>query len=177
MSGSESQERKQAEAGADWESLAHSAAHAKLGGADESEMLRELLVFLLNGTRYAISVDRVREIVRLRAITPMPHVPEEILGVIPLRGAVVQVVDLRLRLELESTAATRRTRIIILHGDDGRITGILVDAVQEVVRVPEDEIRPAAAGDGEAVAEIFLRGDDFVSILDLDRVMEFRVVQ
>ena len=174
MSEPDLQQRGHLEAGADWQSLARSAAHANRAGGEEDEILRGLLVFLLDGMRYAIPVERVREIVRMRGITPLPHVPDEIRGVISLRGAVVQVVDLRLRLDLDGAGATRQTRIIVLHGEDGRVAGVLVDAVQKVVRVPEAEIRPDAAGQAEAVVEIFLHGEDFVSILDLDRILECR---
>lgn len=160
-------------AGNDWVSLARTAA---LGGrADEAPViLRELLVFLLGESQYSIPVERVREIVRMRSITPVPRVPSEVRGVIALRGEVVQVVDLRMCLGLPSPEAGRRTRIIVLHGEDDRVTGVLVDAVREVVRVPEDDVRPATGGEGVAVSELFLAEDDFVSILDLDRVLEFR---
>ena len=162
--------------GRDWESLARAAA----SGRDANKapvILRELLVFLLGDSPYAIPVDHVREIVRMRAVTPVPRVPSEIRGVIALRGQVVQVVDLRMRLGLPTPEAGRRTRIVVLHGEDNRVTGILVDAVREVVRVPENDIRPVTGREGDSVFELFLSGDDFVSILDLDRVLEFRGAQ
>jgi purine-binding chemotaxis protein CheW len=158
--------------GRDWESLARTAA---LGSdADAPLLLRELLVLLLGESSYAIPVERVREIVRVRILTPMPRVPPEIRGVISLRGEVIQVVDLRMCLGLPTPEADRRARIIVLHGDDDRVAAVLVDAVREVVRVPEDDVRPATGGEGDAVSELFLSGDDFVSIIDLDRVLEFR---
>jgi purine-binding chemotaxis protein CheW len=159
--------------GNDWEGLARDAALGRK--ADEAPLvLRELLVFVLGESQYSIPVERVREIVRMRAITPVPRVPTEVRGVIALRGEVVQVVDLRMRLGLPAPEAGRRTRIIVLHGDDDRVTGILVDAVREVVRVPEDDVRPATGAEASAVSELFLAEEDFVSILDLDRVLDFR---
>ncbi len=162
--------------GQDWESLARAAAAGR--DANEAPVIpRELLVFLLGDSPYGVPVDRVREIVRMRPITPVPRMPAEIRGVIALRGEVVQVVDLRMRLGLPTPEAGRRTRIIVLHGDDDRVAGILVDAVREVVRVPEDDIRPATGGERDSVSELFLSGDDFVSILALDRVLDFRGAQ
>ena len=156
----------------DWESLAR--AVPRIGDADAAPIvLRELLVLQLGESPYAIPVERVREIVRMRAMTPVPRVPAEIRGVITLRGEIVQVVDLRMCLGLPTPEDDRRTRIIVLHGDDDRVTGILVDVVREVVRVPEDDVRPATGGEGDAVAELFLSGDEFVSIIDLDRALEF----
>lgn len=156
----------------DWEALARAAAVGDK--AEAPVVLRELLVFLLDDSLYAIPVECVREIVRMRAITPIPRVPAAVRGVIVLRGEVVQVVDLRMRLGLPTPDAGRRTRIIVLHGDDNRVTGILVDAVQEVMRVPEDDVRPATEGESDAASELFLSNDNFVSILELDRVLEFR---
>lgn len=156
----------------DWESLARAASGRDAHEA--SALLRELLVFLLGDSPYAIPVERVREIVRMRAVTPVPRVPSEIRGVIALRGEVVQVVDLRMCLGLPTPETGRQTRIIVLHGDDDRVAGILVDGVREVVRVAEDDVRPATGGEGDAVSELFLSDEEFVSILDLDRVLEFR---
>jgi len=157
----------------DWEALARRAA----GGRERDDtplVLRELLVFTIADSAYAIPVERVREIVRMRALTPVPRVPAEVVGVIALRGEVVQVVDLRIYLGLPAQEVGRRTRIIVMHGDDDRVTGVLVDAVREVQRVPEDDVRPASSSEADAVSELFLSGEEFVSILDLDRVLELR---
>ncbi len=155
-----------------WEALARSASGGR--DAEAPVVLLELLVFLLGDSPYAIPVERVREIVRMRPMTPVPRVPAQVRGVIALRGEVVQVVDLRMCLGLTTPEIGRRTRIIVLHGDDDRVTGVLVDAVREVVRVPEDDLRPATGGEGDAVSELFLSEQEFVSILDLDRVLELR---
>lgn len=156
--------------GNDWQSIARAAAAPR--DADDSELLRELLVFRLNGDPYALPVERVREIVRMRSITPMPRVPEEVRGVIALRGEVLQVVDLHRRLGLPPSDSTPRARIIVLHGDDGRMAGWLVDSVEEVLRVSEDAIRPTAPGESEAIAALCARGSEFVSLLDVERAME-----
>jgi len=156
----------------EWESLARGASTA--GEVDtEPELLRELLAFELDGTGYALPVERVREIIRLREVTAMPRVPECILGVVALRGEIVQVLDLRRRLGLAPCEPTRRTRIIVLHGDDDRVTGIQVDAVRDVFRAAEAEIEPGPGHAGSVVAELCRRDVDFVSILDLDQVIDF----
>lgn len=154
----------------EWESLARAAAAPT--AAEEATLQRELLCLSLDGSPYAIPVERVREIVRMRAVTPMPRVPEAVLGVIALRGEVIQVLDLRRRLGLPRAEPGRRTRIVVLHGEDGRVTGLLVDAVTEVLRMPEDAVRPAAPGESEAVAALCERDGVFVSLLDLERVMD-----
>ena len=140
------------------------------------ETLRELLCFDLASAPYAIPVEQVREIVRVRDITPMPRVPSTVLGVVALRGEIVQVVDLRMCLGLKVSEATRSSRIIVLHGEDQRVTGVLVDAVKEVLRVTEDEIRPSTAGDIGSVEELCARGEEFVSIITIDRVLDFNAL-
>jgi chemotaxis signal transduction protein len=159
-----------------WEALARASASGR-ERSEEPEVLRELLSFLLAGTPYALPVERVREIVRLRKITPMPRVPPDILGVISLRGEIVQVLDLRMRLGLECSEPARVSRVIVLHGDDEKVTGVLVDAVREVLRVSEDEIRPASSGEGDSVSELCVRGEEFISILELDRVLDIHAIQ
>ena len=58
------------------------------------------------------------------------------------------------------------------HGEDGRVAGLLVDAVDEVLRLPEDAIQPAGAGESETVAALCERDGQFVSLIDLERVMD-----
>jgi purine-binding chemotaxis protein CheW len=160
-----------------WEALARAAARSREEHADEVGGVRQLLVFELAGTPYALPVESVREIVRIRPIAGMPRVPSEVRGVISLRGEILQVIDLRRRLALPPVEPTRRSRIVVVRGDEaeGRgAAGMLVDAVREVLRVPQDAIRPSAHADPGAVESICVRGDRFVSLIDLNRVLAIR---
>ena len=162
----------------DWEDVARKAAGDFAGGAksEGSELLRELLVFGLDESAYAIAVERIREIVRMRDLTQIPRSPEWLLGVIALRGEVVEVVDLRRRLGLPAGEPNRSSRIIVLHGDADRVTGVLVDSVSEVLRVSEDCVMPAQGFEVASVMEICSRGEEFISILDPDGVLGFHDV-
>lgn len=153
-----------------WDALARSAVRREAD--EEAGLRREFVTFQVNGDPYALPIERVREIVRLRPITPMPRVPAPVIGVISLRGEVVQVVDIRRRLAMPGREPSRTSRIIVLHGDDGAVTGLLVDSVRDVLRITDEDIRPAASADAEAVAALLVRGDEFVSLLDLDRVVD-----
>ncbi len=155
-----------------WENLAKAAAARRSGEIEEQSELLELLTLQLGATAYAIPVIRVREIVRLRAITPVPRVPVEILGVISLRGEVIEVVDMRRRLGLTVVEPTRESRIIIVLTEDDRLTGLLVDAVTSVLRVAESVMLPAPTGESENIEGLCPRGEEFVSLIDLDRVLE-----
>lgn len=154
-----------------WEDLAR-AAGTRSDDETPSEELRQLLTFEIDGTPYAVPVESVREIVRIRPITPMPRVSQDIRGVIALRGEIVQVVDLRRRMDLPRVDPSRRNRIVVVHLEDGRVAGVLVDGVQEVLRVKADAIGPPVGGESRAVEALCARGDEFVSLIALDRVLQ-----
>jgi len=164
--------------GARWTDLAREAV-ARAGRAappDTPEArvhAQRLVVFRIDGAPYALAVERVREIVRLRPITPVPRLPESVLGVISLRGQVLQVIDLRRRLGLAAAAAgAPRGRIVVAHDGDGRVAGLLVDAVEEVAAVAEDAFCAAPGGAPGVVEGLVRRAGRFVSVVDLDRVMD-----
>ena len=152
-----------------WDVLARQAAQRRDLGSEPVELL-QLLTFELEGAPYALPVECVREIVRIRPITPVPRMPEDVRGVISLRGEIVQVLDLRRRLGLERVEAGRRSRVIVVHGGDGRVAGLLVDAVTEVLSVENDALCPAS-GEAGSVETLCVRNGEFVSLVDLDRVL------
>ena len=175
MSESESLSPSSSKPQVGWSEVARAAAE-RIGGsavdASGAEHERELLVFGLDGAAYGIPVDRVREIVRMKKLTPVPCAPEWLLGVVALRGEVVEVIDLRQRLGLAAAIPDRTHRIIVLHGEGDRVAGLLVDSVSEVYRIPEDRMIPAQGLEISCVSEMCPRGDKFVSILDVDRAIE-----
>jgi len=158
-----------------FEQLARSAAQRGEVAA-ESATERELLVLWLDDAPYALPVERVREIVRLRPITPVPRMPAAVCGVLSLRGEIVQVVDLRLRLVLPpSSDASPRSRIVVLHGEDGQLTGLLVDRVSEVMRLRDEALRPPTGRDAGTVVALAPQGDRFVSVFDVERLLDLGV--
>jgi purine-binding chemotaxis protein CheW len=154
-----------------WDELARAAGGGE-GDGPAREELRQLLIFEVAGSAYAVPVESVREIVRIRPITPVPRVSADVRGVIALRGEILQVVDLRRRLSLPPAEPSRQNRIVVVHLDDGRVAGVLVDAVREVLRVEASAIGPHAGGESQAVEALCTRGDRFVSLIALDRVLQ-----
>jgi purine-binding chemotaxis protein CheW len=101
------------------------------------------LTFSLSGEEYGIGILKVKEIIGMMAVTPVPQTPEFVKGVINLRGKVIPVLDLRLRFGMESSAYSERTCIIVveIHGEAGSLPmGIVVDAVSEVLNIRAADI-------------------------------------
>ncbi|MDH3521688.1 MAG: chemotaxis protein CheW [Myxococcales bacterium] len=154
-----------------WKELARAAAVVEDASA-ASEALRQLLMFSIADTPYAVPVESVREIVRIRPITPIPRVSQCVRGVISLRGEVLQVIDLRVRLDLPRAEVTRATRIIVISVREGGLAGLLVDAVTQVLRVPESALMPQAGSETDAVEALCVRGKQFVSLINLERILD-----
>jgi purine-binding chemotaxis protein CheW len=113
--------------------------------ADEkSEEVYEWLSFSLGREEYALDIEGVNEIIKLREITDIPRVPEFILGIVSLRGIIVPVFDLRRRLKLEAGEPTPASRIVVCQRGE-RAAGLLVDSITQVVRIPASSVEPPPA--------------------------------
>lgn len=106
-----------------------------------SENEVQLVVFKLGREEYGISILQVQEIKRMTDITRVPHTPDYLRGVINLRGSVLPVLDLKIRLDLEPDDMTDDTRIIIVKIGDIAV-GMIVDAVSEVMALSKENIEP-----------------------------------
>jgi purine-binding chemotaxis protein CheW len=127
---------------------------------------------------FAAPVSKVQEILDMRPIARLPRVPENLLGMIDVRGDGVAVLDLRLTLGLEPAADTENTRIVVLAIDrpEGRVTvGLRADRVYEVTVLDHEHLDPppaVSAGLSDQVIEgIGRRNGAFVTVLDLDRLL------
>jgi purine-binding chemotaxis protein CheW len=101
--------------------------------------LRQYLSFFLHKEEYALDIAQISEIIKVRETTTIPRSPDYVLGIISLRGVVVPVFDLRLRLNLEAAAITRDSRIVVCRSQD-RTVGLVVDSIYQVVKVNGQEI-------------------------------------
>ncbi len=99
----------------------------------------QLVVFNIGKELYGVGIDAVHEIVKVPDITEVPDAPAFLEGVINLRGKIVPVVDLRKRMNLEGKEKTKSSRVLITE-NDGRLVGLLVDAVSEVLKLPPDAV-------------------------------------
>ena len=126
-------------------------AHSTAAGA-----AAEFLTFRLGEEEYGIDILRVQEIRSYEQPTRMAHAPEFIKGVIDLRGVIVPIIDLRLKLGCAQAEYTDFTVVIILNVA-GTVLGAVVDAVADVVALPAEAIKPAPHFQGQVDAS-FVRG-------------------
>ena len=137
------------------------------------------LTFSLDEEEYGIGILKIKEIIGMIAVTPIPKTPKFIKGVVNLRGKVIPVVDLRLKFDMASAEYTERTCIVVVEiaGAAGKIMiGLVVDAVSEVLNIKKEEIEDPPKF-GIAVETDYILGmakrDNGVKILlDIDKVLE-----
>ena len=140
----------------------------------QAEEMLELVGFRLGEEEFGVSIQDVREIIRMQEVTRVPHAPEFVEGVINLRGQVVPIVDLRKRLGMPPKERDRDTRIVIVELD-GELVGFIVDAVTEVLRVPKDQTEPppemVVGVDQEYITAVGKLEDRLLILLDLHKVL------
>ena len=144
---------------------------------DETAPRVEYLTFVTHGRRFAAPITEVREIRNWSTPTSLPHAPAYLLGVVNLRGTVLPVVDLSLRLGIGPTPSGARNVFVVVEVD-GRPLGLLVEAVADIVVPAPDDHQPLPdTGGGEAgglVEGLILSPDGMVQILQLSALAILR---
>lgn len=135
---------------------------------------QKVIVFQLADEEYALSVEQVGSIERMLTITRVPQAADFVKGVINLRGVVTPVIDLRNRFNLPETDHTDATRIIITYIEDIEV-GLIVDAANDVIDIPEQSIEPApsvvGAVDVNYISGVAKIDDRLLILLDLEKVL------
>ncbi|HSI96475.1 MAG: chemotaxis protein CheW [Methylophilaceae bacterium] len=140
--------------------------------------LQQYLTFMLGGEIFAIGILSIKEIIEYGQLTEVPRMPEFIRGVINLRGAVVPVIDLGARFGKQPALISRRTCVVIIEVQfegEQQVVGVMVDAVNEVLDIPADQVEPAPTF-GANIRADFIQGmgkveGRFVIILNVDHVL------
>ncbi len=135
----------------------------------------QYIVIQLGDEKYGIDIQYVDNIVRMQRITRVPKVAKYFNGVINLRGEVVPVMNVRIKMGLEEAEETKDTRIIILKVDGMEKIGVIVDEVREVVELDDSAVEKVAY-DSKEEKQVFVNavgkvGDDLISLLDLHTVL------
>jgi purine-binding chemotaxis protein CheW len=142
--------------------------------ASEIGPAQEYLTFTLGSEEYAIDILKVQEIRGYEAPTTIANTPPFIKGVINLRGTIVPIVDMRLKFQVGNAEYTPFTVVIILNVA-GRVVGIVVDGVSDVIAMTEDQIRPAPEFSA-TVNTRYLQGlatveDRMLIVVDIERLI------
>lgn len=149
-----------------------------------TEKSGKFLTFSLNSEEYGLEILKLKEIIGITTITPIPKTPDFVKGVINLRGKVIPIIDLRLKFAMPQEAYTDRTCIIVVEIKTGhkdaaesatREIGVVVDNVSEVMNIKKENIDAAPSFGGSVNAEYVLgmaKVDGGVKILlDIDTVL------
>lgn len=136
------------------------------------------LTFALDNEEYGIAVMKVKEIIGLIRVTPVPRTPDYVLGVINLRGKVIPIIDLRLRFGMESVESTDRTCVIVVEVDGKAgpvMIGIVVDSVSDVLNIKNEEIEGdlsfGASLDTEYILGMAKMTGGLKILVDIDKIL------
>jgi purine-binding chemotaxis protein CheW len=138
--------------------------------ADE---LQPLVVFGLDHRAYGLPLENVLEVIRMVALTPLPDAPAWLAGMMDVRGEILPVVDLRVRLGLSPRPCGLDSRIILAASGAQRV-GLVADAVTEVIYVPRTEFETVAVADnsGRMVTTLTRSNERVIIVLDPTRVIQ-----
>ena len=134
----------------------------------------EVLSFRLGGEEYAISILKVQEIRGYDAVTRIASAPDYLKGVVNLRGIIVPIVDMRIKFQLGEPTYDQFTVVIILN-IGGRVMGMVVDSVSDVITLSPEQIKPAPEM-GTAFNSDYLTGlgtldERMLILVDIDKLM------
>lgn len=133
-----------------------------------------LLTFSLGEQEYALDIIKVQEIRGYEAVTHLANLPPYIKGVINLRGNIVPIVDLRIKLGLASFNYSATTVVVILSLLD-RLIGIVVDAVSDVMEISPEQIKPppefGASIDIRYLLGMATLGERLVALVDIETLL------
>jgi purine-binding chemotaxis protein CheW len=134
----------------------------------------EYLTFRLGKEEYGIEILKVQEIRGYEAITQIANAPDFIKGVVNLRGIIVPIIDMRIKFRLTDVDYNQFTVVIILNVA-GRVMGIVVDGVSDVINLTADQLRPAP-GLGSVIDTEYIMGlgtidDRMLILIDIEKMM------
>ena len=140
----------------------------------ETTELLQLVSFFIEDEEFAVDILYVQEINRMLQVTKVPNAPDYVNGVINLRGRVIPVINLRLRLGMPRKEPDKNTRIIVMEVNE-KTVGFIVDSVNEVLRIPENvtEAPPSLAMgiNSEFIKSVGKLEDRLLILIDLEKIL------
>ncbi|AQT60325.1 chemotaxis protein CheW [Cellvibrio mixtus] len=145
------------------------------------EVIKQYLTFNIGHEYYGLELSQTREIIEYNGITEVPLMPNFLRGVINLRGEVVPVIDLAVRLGRKPIQVQKRTCIIVVeleNNEQNHVLGLLADAVSEVIEMDDENIEDAPSFGANIRADfiqgIAKRDDEFIVLLDANSALSIR---
>jgi len=143
----------------------------KCGAVGHTDLLA---TFYIRDAHCALDAAGVQEVIRLGPLTPVRHAPEEVLGIINLRGRIVTILDVGLQLGFAKVAPSPQTRVFIVE-DRGEFIGLLVDRVGEVVETDGDRLEAPPANVSQAQSRFFKgicrAGGKVITLVDVNQLL------
>lgn len=133
----------------------------------DSSTIERFLTFVSDGLIFGISTNQVIEIINNHMIRPLPMVPDYVRGVINLRGQILPIIDMRLRMGKPFLEYTPKTCIIILE-IDSTIIGIVVDSVSQVINIDLEQASPIPIENRQELTNLMISTEDGTVVLLLE---------
>lgn len=161
------------------------AALEDINQSDEDQLQdgNEYLTFYLANEEYGVDILRVQEIRGWETVTRIPNSPDYVKGVLNLRGAIVPIIDLRIRFNLPQAEYTPTTVVVVLsvysqNGERKRIVGVVVDAISDVVNASLSDIQTTPDFDSsidiEYIKGLATSGDTMLMLVDVDKLLKLK---
>jgi purine-binding chemotaxis protein CheW len=156
------------------EDMTSSPGDTNAGATAKSEALLQLVSFTVGNEEFGVDILKVQEINRMLDVTRIPNSPAHVVGVINLRGKVIPVVDLRQRFGMQQKVQDKSTRIVVVELS-GRVIGFVVDAVNEVLRIPSSVTEPppriVTGVEAEYITAVGKLEDRLLILLNLEKLL------
>ncbi len=148
----------------------------RMDEAEEKDHLIQLVGFMNGKEMFGVDILMVQEIIRGAPITAVPNTPAFVEGVTNLRGNIIPVIDLRKRLNLPTDQQGSGKNWVLILDIAGRVTGFIVDAVTEVLKIERDAIEPppeivVAGLESQYVQGVCDIGERLLILLDFNRIL------
>lgn len=148
------------------------------GGSTPSESRSEalqLVTFCLDKEEFAFPITQLQEIQRMLSITPLPKVPNFVLGIANLRGTVIPVIDLRIKIGIDAKPFTKEARIMVINSE-GKMVGVVVDSVKGVIRIDPLQLEPPppliSNLQSDSIKAVVNFENRLILLLDLNRILQ-----
>lgn len=136
--------------------------------------LAEFLTFTVGAGEYGVDILKVQEIRGYDPVTEVPNSPRYVSGVVNLRGTVIPIMDLRSRLQKKDPVITATTVVIVVNVQ-GRVVGLVADAVSDVVGFPQGEVKPppevASGSESGFISGLAKNGENLTLLIDVEKLL------